>query len=36
LIITAGLKSMRETIDYDIDGVVFKVDSLAQQAELGF
>jgi len=30
------LGACRDGLDYDIDGVVFKVDNLAQQAELGF
>jgi len=30
------IESIRDTIAYDIDGVVFKVDSLEQQTELGF
>ena len=30
------LGERRDVLDYDIDGVVFKVNSLAQQAELGF
>jgi DNA ligase (NAD+) len=29
------IESQRNTLPYDIDGVVFKVNSLAQQAELG-
>jgi len=31
-----GLERRRERLDYDIDGVVFKVDPLRQQQELGF
>lgn len=30
------LGARRDELDYDIDGVVFKVDNLVQQAELGF
>ena len=30
------IAARRDRLDYDIDGVVFKVDSLAQQARLGF
>lgn len=29
------IESIRDAMDYDIDGVVYKVDALAQQAELG-
>lgn len=29
------IESIRATMDYDIDGVVYKVDTLAQQVELG-
>jgi len=32
----ADLQARRETLGYDIDGVVYKVDSLDQQDELGF
>lgn len=31
-----GLLARRDALAYDIDGIVFKVDSLALQAELGF
>ena len=31
-----GILQRRDELAYDIDGVVFKVDELAQQAELGF
>ena len=30
------LEQRRDSLDYDIDGAVFKVDQLAQQQELGF
>lgn len=32
----ARLSAMRNSLDYDIDGVVFKVDSFALQQQLGF
>jgi DNA ligase (NAD+) len=32
----ARILARRESLDYDIDGVVFKVDDLADQMELGF
>lgn len=32
----AEIEAKRASLDYDIDGVVFKVDSLADQAALGF
>ena len=31
-----GIAERREGLDYDIDGVVFKVDAFAQQQQLGF
>jgi DNA ligase (NAD+) len=31
-----AIAERRDTLDYDIDGVVFKIDSLADQEELGF
>ena len=30
------VKELREHLPYDIDGVVYKVNSLAQQKEMGF
>jgi len=30
------MRARRDTLPYDIDGVVYKVDSLAQQGELGY
>ncbi len=32
----AGIEAQRAALDYDIDGVVYKVDSLALQQRLGF
>lgn len=32
----AALQQKRDSLDYDIDGVVYKVDSLVQQQQLGF
>jgi len=32
----AKIQSLRDRLDYDIDGVVYKVDDLDQQRELGF
>jgi DNA ligase (NAD+) len=31
-----AMQEKRDGLDYDIDGVVYKVDALAQQAQLGF
>ena len=31
-----GMQTKRDGLDYDIDGVVYKVDSFAQQEKLGF
>lgn len=31
-----GMQARRNSLDYDIDGVVYKVDDLAQQEQLGF
>jgi DNA ligase (NAD+) len=36
LVYYEGLLARRDALAYDIDGIVFKVDSLALQAELGF
>jgi DNA ligase (NAD+) len=36
LSIIEGIQEKRATLAYDIDGIVIKVDSLAQQEELGF
>jgi DNA ligase (NAD+) len=32
----AGLQTQREQLEYEIDGIVYKVDALAAQAQLGF
>jgi len=31
-----AMRQKRDSLDYDIDGIVYKVDDFAQQAELGF
>jgi DNA ligase (NAD+) len=36
LAVYAGIERLRASLDYDIDGVVYKVDSLALQRRLGF